>query len=118
MMKTNLKGYDRLTGLLTQLGFLPFGPGHSARNGMDLKVTPFRRACFYDNRLWGKNDIEFTVMSYEQYPVYRRIPKMFGFNLVKSMETRYDIYTQYFKTPDEITEDVVRGLCKKAIDII
>lgn len=116
-MNTNLKGYDNLTNLLTHLGFVPFGPGHSARNGMDLKVTPERRACFYDNRIWGKTDIEFTVMSYEQYPVYHKLPKLFGFKIVKSMETRYGIYTEFFKSPDDITEDVVKKLCKKAIDI-
>lgn len=106
--KTNFKGYIKLPKLLERLGFKSFGPGHSSRNGYDLRVSDERRACFYDNRLWGKNEIEFTVMSYERVPEYKR--NCLGFAVQTGTTHRYDIYTKYFEIEDEINEDVINEL--------
>jgi hypothetical protein len=92
---TNFKGYDDFVELLESLEFVPFKPGHSASNGYELivKDSPKRRACFYDNRLWGKSEIEFRIMDYGKEII--ETPYLIFFKK-KTQQTRYGIFSQEF----------------------
>jgi hypothetical protein len=92
---TNFKGYDDFIELLKSLKFVPFEPGHSASNGYELivKDSPKRRACFYDNRLWGKSEIEFKVMDYGDEII--KTPFLVFFEKSKR-QTRFNIYSKEF----------------------
>jgi hypothetical protein len=90
-----LKGYDDLIERLEKFEFKPFGPAHSSKTGYELYVTDKRRACFYDNRIWGHQEIEFSVLSYEKDT---------------NGEIYYQIFTIYFEHPSLITQDTISTL--------
>ena len=90
----NFNNNPKLINLLADIGFVNFYPGHGSANGMELTVSekPWRRACFYDNRLWGDKRIEFRVMDYGKS---------------EDGSTRYSIYTTYFDSAEDITKNEV-----------
>jgi hypothetical protein len=88
-MKTNFSGNDDLISRLKTLGFIPFGPGHSSKNGYEKVVNNNgRRACFCDNRIYGESKIHFRVVDYGDNYIHKK----FIFNLFTIVrETRYQI---------------------------
>lgn len=108
---TNFKGKNRFVDILVTYGFKSFGPSHSASNGYDLVVNEGRRACFYDNRLWGDERVEFRVMDYGKKDIIK--DWIFGLKTVKQ-ETRYGIFSIYFDSTGDITTEKIELLIKVA----
>lgn len=110
---TIFKDKPEFIQLLVNSGFKVFTPGHSASNGYDIYLDEIkRRVCFYDNRIFKDEKIEFRVMDYNKKDVFKKIPFFNVYIPYKSKEHRYGILSIYFESEKEITSEVIAALIK------